>query len=288
MIFCTGAAVRVISSCLIATLAIAGISTPAAAADADPVRLDVGLTGLADPAAVVAALGDDVLDSDPVPGLDAITVDVPADRSAAVRAALTARTDVRYAEIGGLVLPYSDPYDQANLARLNTMSIPDAWEVTTGSEDIVVAMVDSGVTPNADLGADRLTARLRLRRRRRRSGGRRHPRHAPGERHRGASERCRVDRHLPALPDHAGPGAADSGERHRHGFDREPRGRASSGRPTTARRSSTCRWAPWPTANCCGTRSNTRSGRTRSWSAPRATTSAPPGTTLRPSTTSWP
>ncbi|MEU7903741.1 S8 family serine peptidase [Actinoplanes sp. NPDC049118] len=149
---------RVISSCLVATLAVAGLSTPAAAADADPVRLDVGLTGLADSAAVVAALGADVLDSDPVPGLDAITVDVPADRSAAVRAALAARTDVRYAEVGGLVLPYADPYDKANLTRLNWMSIPGAREVTTGSDDIVVAVVDSGVTPNADLGADRLTA----------------------------------------------------------------------------------------------------------------------------------
>jgi subtilisin family serine protease len=150
--------VRVLPFCLVAVLLTAGMATPAVAAEADAVSLDVGLVEGTDSAIVVAAVGQDVLASRLIEGLDAITVDVPADRGQAVRSALAARSDVRYAELGGTVLGYSDPYDNQNLFKMNAVSIPDAWKVTTGSEDVVVAVVDSGVTPNNDLGADRLVA----------------------------------------------------------------------------------------------------------------------------------
>ena len=150
-----GGTVRVVSTGLLAVLLVASAAVPASAAEDGPVRLDVGLAAGADPAAVVADLGDGVA-FQPVEGLNAIALDVPAARSAGLLTQLTARPDVRYAEAGGLTLAASDPYDRDNQMRLNHATVPDAWKVTTGSDRVTVAVVDSGVTVNPDLAADRL------------------------------------------------------------------------------------------------------------------------------------
>ncbi|KUL31467.1 hypothetical protein ADL15_22300 [Actinoplanes awajinensis subsp. mycoplanecinus] len=144
---------RVISSSLIAVLLTAGVSVPvpAVAASADPIRLDVGLVEGADPATVVAELGTGTFQQ--VAGLNAIAVEVPADRVGAVLARLGNTAGVRFAERGAIV--------QADSARtnigFNQVEVPQAWTWTTGSPDVTVAVVDTGVTPTVDLTADRLT-----------------------------------------------------------------------------------------------------------------------------------
>ena len=128
---------------------------PTAGADvvAGPARIDVGLAEGADRAAIVRALGDRATFR-VVPGLDAIAVDVPADSRDAALATLQARSDVRYAEEGAVLRAQSDPLDAGN--RLDRMSIPEARTWTAGSRDVIVAVVDTGVTPNPDLASDRL------------------------------------------------------------------------------------------------------------------------------------
>jgi hypothetical protein len=149
-----GGSMRVVSSCLLAVLIAVSADVPASAAE-EPVRLDVGLAVGADPAAVVADLGGGVTYR-PIGGLNAIALDVPASRSVAVLAELTARPDIRYAQDGGVTVAAGDPYDSSNKMRLDQATVPAAWKVTTGSERVIVAVVDSGVLANADLGADRL------------------------------------------------------------------------------------------------------------------------------------
>ncbi|RZU53251.1 subtilase family protein [Krasilnikovia cinnamomea] len=132
----------------------AGTVSPAAAADTGPVRLDVGLAAGADPAAVVATLGDAVVRTGPVPGLDAITVDVAADQAEAALSQLGATPGVRYAERGAVVRADSDKIS----LNFGLMDIPPAWTWTMGDPGVTVAVVDTGVNPTDDLVADRLAA----------------------------------------------------------------------------------------------------------------------------------
>lgn len=145
---------RVVNSCLAAVMLATGLASPAAAAAADPVRLDVGLAAGADPAAVLAALGESVVTSRPVPILDAITVDVRADQADAALSALALAPGVRYAERGALVQADADYVN----STFGPSEIPQAWTWTTGSPAITVAVVDTGISPTADLGADRLVS----------------------------------------------------------------------------------------------------------------------------------
>jgi hypothetical protein len=144
--------VRIVSSCLVSILLIGLTAVPAAAA-ADPVRLDVGLTADADSAAVLAALGDAVVSSEPVPGLTALTVDVPADRATAALKTLTATSGVRFAEFGGLVQADAEQVPSS----YTSMEIRQAWTWTSGSPDVTVAVVDTGVSATPDLAAGRFT-----------------------------------------------------------------------------------------------------------------------------------
>ncbi|MET8148361.1 S8 family serine peptidase [Actinoplanes sp. NPDC049668] len=140
------------STCLMAALLGAGLAAPAAAAESDPVRLDVGIAAGTDPAAVLAVLDGSVVSSRPVPGLDALAVDVPADRADNALAALGRTAGVRYAERGSVIQADSDLLNDG----LQAMEIPQAWTWTTGSPTVTVAVVDTGVSPTVDLGADRL------------------------------------------------------------------------------------------------------------------------------------
>jgi subtilase family protein/Big-like domain-containing protein len=148
---------RFASSCLVSALLAAGVAAPAAAADAPPVRLDVGLVAGADPSAVEKLLNGLAVEVRPVDGLDAITVDVPPGDRAAALAMLDADPAVRYAEVGGVVHADSDPYENYNLAMMRYNQIGPANTWSTGSPSITVAVVDTGVSVNADLPADRMT-----------------------------------------------------------------------------------------------------------------------------------
>jgi hypothetical protein len=145
--------VRVISSCLVSVLLLGLAATPAAA-DASPVRLDVGLTADADPSAVLTALGGSVVTSKVVPGLTAITVDVPAAEAGAVLKVLTGTPGVRYAEPGALV--QADRDSRPGFYGGNAIRLTEAWTWTSGSPDVTVAVVDTGVSPTSDITADRL------------------------------------------------------------------------------------------------------------------------------------
>jgi hypothetical protein len=150
-----GPSVRIVSSSLAAFL-MSGLMVAPAAAATPATRLVVGLTSRADPAAVVALLGASASDPRPVPGLDAITVDVPAEDRAAALAALNADPSVRYAEVDPLVTADADPNEASNRNSGWFNQIPFAWTWTTGKPSVTVAVVDSGVTANGDLQGTRL------------------------------------------------------------------------------------------------------------------------------------
>ncbi|WP_436522508.1 S8 family serine peptidase [Actinoplanes sp. HUAS TT8] len=145
---------RVVATCLVPTLLLGVLAAPATAAESS-VLLDVGLVSRADRAAVLAPLGDAVLGSRDLFDLAAITVEVPGDQVTTVLAGLKADAKVRYAEVDPQVTADGDTGD-ANRARLTVNQVPGAWTWGTGSPAITVAVVDTGVTATAGLGADRL------------------------------------------------------------------------------------------------------------------------------------
>ncbi|MET3428138.1 hypothetical protein BJ973_007350 [Actinoplanes tereljensis] len=158
---------RVLSFSLTAVLLAVIGAPPAARAGDAAVRLDVGLATGADAAAVVGRLTGPSLDWDTVAGLDAITIDVAASDRDTVLAQLAADAGVRYAEAGSTVhadSPHVDipqyAYDPtgSNYRWLEMSQIPQASTWTLGSSSVTVAVVDTGVTGNADLGPDRLAA----------------------------------------------------------------------------------------------------------------------------------
>lgn len=137
-------------------------SVPAVAPplEGDEVRLVVGLgdsdaESLAEVARAVGVQGDL---SSVVRGIDAVTVTVEAPHAAAVADRLNELPAVHYVEPektyrafgseGEPVLP-SDPWFEQQVESLQ-MRFPQAWATTTGGPT-VVAVIDTGVTPNSDL-----------------------------------------------------------------------------------------------------------------------------------------
>ncbi|MEV6305776.1 S8 family serine peptidase [Actinoplanes sp. NPDC051861] len=120
----------------------------------DAVRLDVGLEAGADADAIIAVLDPaTVSGAEKVTGLPAITIEVAAAAADAAIAKLQGTTGVRYAERGAMVTANSS---DAIGSALSFSDIPPAWTWTTGSPDITIAVIDTGVTATADLGTDRL------------------------------------------------------------------------------------------------------------------------------------
>ncbi|MBB3099693.1 hypothetical protein FHR83_007402 [Actinoplanes campanulatus] len=150
---------RIASPCLASLLLVGLVATPAAAAE-EPVRLNVGLVAGADPAAVLAGLGDRAGAVKRVHGLDAITVEVAEPDRDSVIATLRDHSGVRYAEPDGQVhadaVTVNDPQTFNELFHLAVNRVPDAWTWTTGSTAVTVAVVDSGVTRNRDLDDGRV------------------------------------------------------------------------------------------------------------------------------------
>ncbi|MCB1635147.1 MAG: S8 family serine peptidase, partial [Xanthomonadales bacterium] len=67
--------------------------------------------------------------------------------------ALQARADVRYAEANGIARPAAVPNDPGYPLQWHypQINLPAAWDVTTGSNNVVVAVIDTGVSPHTDM-----------------------------------------------------------------------------------------------------------------------------------------
>ena len=125
---------------------------------ADPVTLVVGLHPGAPtdrPAdRLDEAPGIDVIATEPVAGTGAVTVDVSAADAADAAAELRSDPAVRYVEVdrvaGVAAVTPDDPYLGAQWG-LDRAAVPDAWQHTTGSPAVTVAVVDTGVSPAPDL-----------------------------------------------------------------------------------------------------------------------------------------
>ena len=92
-----------------------------------------------------------------IPRLGTAVVSVPLAKTEAVLTTLERLPGVSYAETDGVVHAYAvtvnDPYLNSSSWQLANPNFPDAWSLTTGSSNIVVAVVDTGVQPNhPDLG----------------------------------------------------------------------------------------------------------------------------------------
>ncbi|GIE82239.1 hypothetical protein Aph02nite_81890 [Actinoplanes philippinensis] len=127
-------------------------ANPAAAAD-DGVTVTIGLRPGVSAAATVAALDADpavrVLDSDATTQLNAVTVTVTGDAARA----LSGDPGVSYVERTPVARADRTPNDPMHPQQWGNRVInsPAAWDVTTGSADVTVAVVDTGVTPGGEL-----------------------------------------------------------------------------------------------------------------------------------------
>jgi subtilisin family serine protease len=130
---------------------------------AETISLVIGLVPDADATAVLARLSASVLDEQPIAGLAAVVAQVPASQRVAALAALRADPAVRYVEPDstayGMAVPDpGDPLRADGSDGFAVNRIPAAWSWTTGSADVTVAVLDSGVSPNSDLDDGRVLA----------------------------------------------------------------------------------------------------------------------------------
>lgn len=82
-----------------------------------------------------------------IPEIGVLAVAVPQGEEAATAARLAGRGDVAYAELDYIASAQVVPND-SNYGKqwgLEQIGAPQAWEVTTGASDIVIAVVDSGI-----------------------------------------------------------------------------------------------------------------------------------------------
>jgi hypothetical protein len=143
---------------LVTGLALTGM--PAYAAEQPvtaPVSLVVGLRTGTDTDAPVDRLTDrtdvDVVDSAPLADDSALTVDVASDDVAEAAAALRSDPSVRYVEVDQVASASRVPNDPDYPSQwgLPLTRVNRAWDSTTGSAAVTVAVVDTGVKPSADL-----------------------------------------------------------------------------------------------------------------------------------------
>jgi hypothetical protein len=137
-------------------VATGSFAAPVAASGPNQIRVDVGYTEGADVDALLASVRSTIRSKRMIENLNVVSFTIDGDWSTWVDEELEKRPDVRYAEEGGTVLGLSDPADQANAGSLARNGIPAAREAANGGEGVVVAVLDTEVTPNSDLGADRL------------------------------------------------------------------------------------------------------------------------------------
>ncbi|HET9516295.1 MAG TPA: S8 family serine peptidase [Actinoplanes sp.] len=149
---------------LAAGLTLTGLPAFAAEEPGAPVSLVVGLRDGADTDAPADRLTDrtdvDVLDTEPVAADSAVTVDVASDEVAEAAAALRTDPNVAYVELdrvatAAAVVP-DDPYFDEQWGT-ELAEVDEAWETTTGSSAVTVAVVDTGVRTGGDLSGRVLT-----------------------------------------------------------------------------------------------------------------------------------
>ncbi len=148
---------------------------PADPTGAQPVELEVQLTSAAGTSASARRLGTasgaSAVDLLAKPGPDQVVVTVRADEASAALAALRKDSAVKSAKVRvryyasdvepndpwswrqGVGQPASSTEEGYNLSRT---SVPAAWKTTTGSSDVTVAVIDSGVTAVPDLAGSLL------------------------------------------------------------------------------------------------------------------------------------
>jgi hypothetical protein len=157
--------VGALSAAVVATMA--GISTWALAGEAPaeaPVRLIVGTRSGADttaPLRTVSSMGVRALDTagpaqQAMAALRAQTLEVSKARSAKVIAALRSDPTVAYVEIDRVrkaseMTPNDPMYTERHQVEVDQVRLPAAWETTTGSSAVKVAVLDTGVTKVGDL-----------------------------------------------------------------------------------------------------------------------------------------
>ena len=136
-------------------LLLAGCPGPAAAAE----PLVTLVVGLRSPADVVRRTGVDVLDSTPLAG--GLTVDVPAGQVDEAAGALRADPAVTYVEPDHVAHAAVMPDDPAYPSQwgIPRARVDAAWATTHGSSNVVVAVVDTGVTAIPELAGRLLTGR---------------------------------------------------------------------------------------------------------------------------------
>jgi thermitase len=143
---------------VVAGLALPGLPAFAAEQPAGaPVSLVVGLRPGTDTDAPVdrltARTDVDVVDAEPLADDSALTVDVRPDEVTEAAAALRSDPAVRYVEVDQVATTAQAPDDPSYPEQwsLPLTKVNRAWDSTTGSAAVTIAVVDTGVKPVTDL-----------------------------------------------------------------------------------------------------------------------------------------
>ena len=137
---------------LVALLLVVGPAGFVSASDAVPGRVLVKAAANAAENAVQAALNAaGAREVGRVPQIGVRILQVPAQAEARVIAALSNNPNFEFAEpdyIANVILTPNDPYYAAYQWHLPKVDAPTAWDTTTGSASVTIAVVDSGVQAN--------------------------------------------------------------------------------------------------------------------------------------------
>ncbi|WP_067496056.1 S8 family serine peptidase [Actinoplanes sp. TFC3] len=156
---------RLIAGALsVGVVAAAAGTTTWANADETPVRLVIGLKSGADATASVqaaSALGAKPTNlvaaaQEALAPLGARTLSVPASRQSLIISALRRDPDIAYVEVDQTAkaqdLKPNDPaYTSGDQPEVNKVRLPAAWQKTTGSAGVKIAVLDTGVDRVGDL-----------------------------------------------------------------------------------------------------------------------------------------